>query len=86
MVRASDLRLRDVVNVPDGTRLGLITDFDLDLENGKILAVIVPGPARFLGFLGRETEYVIPWERIRKIGQDVILVDLPGYTDPAHTR
>ena len=83
MVRASDLRLRDVVNVLDGSRLGLITDFEVDLETGTITALIVPGPGRFLGFLGRETEYVIPWERIRKIGTDVILVDIPGYTDPA---
>ena len=83
MVRASDLRLRDVVNVLDGSRLGLITDFEVDLETGTITALIVPGPGRFLGFLGRETEYVIPWERIRNIGTDVILVYIPGYTDPA---
>lgn len=82
MVRASDLRLRDVVNVPDGSRLGLISDFELDLETGKIVSVIVPGPGRFLGFLGRETEYVIPWEHIHKIGTDVILVDLPGRAGP----
>lgn len=84
MVRASDLRLRDVVNVIDGARLGLISDFELDLETGQVTAFIVPGPGRFLGFLGRETEYVIPWERIRKIGTDVILVDIPGYTDLTH--
>ncbi|MEW6031629.1 MAG: YlmC/YmxH family sporulation protein [Bacillota bacterium] len=83
MVRASDLRLRDVVNVLDGSRLGFIVDFELDLETGTVTALVVPGPGRFLGFLGRETEYVIPWERIRKIGTDVILVDIPGYTDPA---
>jgi YlmC/YmxH family sporulation protein len=83
LVRASDLRLRDVVNVLDGSRLGFIVDFELDLETGTVTALVVPGPGRFLGFLGRETEYVIPWERIRKIGTDVILVDIPGYTDPA---
>jgi len=83
MVRASDLRLRDVVNVIDGTRLGLISDFELDLEKGTVKAIIVPGPGRFLGFLGRETEYTIPWERIKKIGTDVILVDVPAYTDPS---
>ncbi len=86
MVRASDLRLRDVVNIPDGSRIGLISDFELDLETGKVLSFIVPGPGRFLGFLGRETEYVIPWERVRKVGADVILVDIPGYTEPSHNR
>ncbi|HCJ09678.1 MAG TPA: YlmC/YmxH family sporulation protein [Clostridiales bacterium] len=86
MVRASDLRMRDVVNVLDGTRLGLISDFEMDLETGKVTAFIVPGPGRFLGFIGREVEYVIPWERIKKIGTDVILVDIPGYTDPRPSR
>ncbi len=83
MVRASDLRLRDVVNIPDGSRLGLISDFELDLETGKVVSFVVPGPGRFLGLFGRETEYVIPWERVRKIGADVILVELPGYTEPS---
>jgi len=82
VVRASDLRLRDVVNMLDGSRLGLISDFEMDLEMGTVTALIVPGPGRFLGFLGKETEYFIPWERIRKIGTDVILVDMPGFTDP----
>jgi len=86
LVRASDLRMRDVVNVLDGTRLGLISDFEMDLETGKVTAFIVPGPGRFLGFIGREVEYVIPWERIKKIGTDVILVDIPGYTDPRPSR
>lgn len=72
-----------MVNVLDGTRLGLITDFQIDLATGTITALIVPGPGRFWGVFGRETEYVIPWERIRKIGTDVILVDIPGSTDPA---
>lgn len=78
MTRASDLRLRDVVNLSDGARLGLISDFELDLETGRILSFIVPGPGRFLGIFGRESEYVVPWDRVRKIGADVILVDLPG--------
>jgi len=81
LVRASDLRLRDVVNVTDGTRLGLISDFEMDLETGQVTAFIVPGPGRFLGLIGRETEYVIPWDRVSKIGADVILVDVPAYTD-----
>lgn len=83
MTRASDLRLRDVVNIPDGSRLGLISDFEVDLETGKVLALVVPGPRRFWGLFGRETEYVIPWDRVRKIGADVILVELPSYTEPS---
>jgi len=81
-VRVSDLRLRDVVNILDGRRLGVVSDVEVDLGSGRIVAIVVPGPGRFLGIFGREADYVIPWERIRKIGSDVILVELPAYADP----
>jgi len=81
VVRTSDLRTREVVNVIDGKRLGTITDLEIDLSAGRVLAIVVPGEGRLFGLFGREEDYVIPWERIRKIGADVILVEVPGFTD-----
>ena len=86
VVRASDLRLRDVVNILDGARLGVISDFDMDLESGRVRTLIIPGPKPIFGLFGRETEYVVPWEAIRKVGADVILVELTGYTDQESVR
>ncbi len=82
MLRVSDLRLRDVVNIVDGRRLGIIKDIDLDLEEGKVKSIILPNTGRFMGFLSKNDDMVIPWERIRKLGVDVILVELPNYTEP----
>lgn len=81
MVKISDLRNRDVVNVVDGKKLGMICDLDLDLENGRICAIIVPGASRFFSFFSGSQDYVIPWEHIVKIGVDTILVELavPSY-------
>ncbi|HHY75196.1 MAG TPA: YlmC/YmxH family sporulation protein [Firmicutes bacterium] len=76
MIRASDLATRDVVNTVDGRRLGNIVDLELDLATGRILAVIVPGQPKMLGVFGRSDDYVVPWENIKKIGEDVILVEL----------
>lgn len=77
MVKISDLRMREVINIGDGRRLGPIKDIDINLEEGKINAIILPGQgARLMGFFGREDEIVVPWERIVRIGVDVILVDL----------
>ena len=86
VVRASDLRLRDVVNILDGAKLGVISDFDMDLESGRVRTLIIPGPKPIFGLFGRETEYVVPWEAIRKVGADVILVELPGDTDQESAR
>lgn len=78
VVKISDLRMREVINITDGRRLGPIKDIDIDLEEGRINAVILPGHGggRLMGILGREEELVVPWHKIRKIGIDVILVDL----------
>ncbi len=85
MVKISDLRTREVVNVVDGRRLGLIKDIDIDLEEGRITSIILPGVSgKFLGFLGREEEIIVPWEKIIKIGADVILVEISSFTDPKH--
>lgn len=75
-MRASDLSARDVINTLDGRRLGNVVDLELDLSTGKIVAVIVPGQAKMLGVFGRTDDYVVPWENVKKIGEDVILVEL----------
>lgn len=86
MVKISDLRTREVINVSDGRRLGPIKDIDIDLEEGRITAIILPGAGmtKFLGFFAKEEEIIVPWERIKKIGMDVILVDVINFTDPRH--
>ncbi|WP_110112911.1 YlmC/YmxH family sporulation protein [Bacillus sp. CGMCC 1.16541] len=73
MIRISDFQTKDVVNVADGKKLGNIGDIDIDLNTGKIEAVII-NSSRMLGFFGKEDDVVIPWTNIVKIGADVILV------------
>lgn len=82
VMKSSDLRIRDVVNITDGRRLGVMSDIEVDLETGRVTAIIVPGASRMFGLLGRDSDYVIPWENIRKIGPDVILVEMPDHSQP----
>jgi len=74
----SDLRYKEVINVNTGQRLGYVCDLEIELEEGRICSIIVPGPSRLGGVLGREDDYVLPWGCIRRIGEDIILVDLPS--------
>lgn len=76
MLRASDFRQKEVINIVDGCRLGYVYDVEINMEKGVIEAIIVPGPGRFLGIFGRDNDYVIPWEKIKKVGDDIILVEL----------
>ena len=75
ILRASELRVKEVVSVNDGKRLGYIFDMEIDMDTGKIVSFVIPGGGRILGFLGRGGELVLDWENIRKVGRDVVLVD-----------
>ena len=74
--RVTDLRCKEVINVTDGLRLGFVSDVEILLPEGKVLALVVPGPCRFFGLFGRKDDFVIPCNCIRRIGSDIILVEL----------
>lgn len=74
--RTVDLKQKEVVNMSDGRRLGFVSDVEIDLDNGRIDALVIPGGGRFFGLMGKDNEFIIPWEKIKKIGEDIILVDL----------
>ena len=84
MVKTSDLKVKEVININDGKRLGVITDIEIDIESGRLTAIVVPGPGKFLGFFGRNEDVVIPWDKINKIGADVILVETTSFTELRH--
>ena len=72
----TDLHCKEVICVNDGRRLGFISDARVELPEGNIVAIIVPGPCRFFGLWGRRDDYVIPWCNICKMGPDIVLVDI----------
>ena len=57
-------------------RLGCVVDVDIDVCDGKVLAIIIPVPGKICGILGSDGEYVIPFGCIKKIGPDIILVEI----------
>lgn len=75
-MRISDLKDREIINFSDGRRMGNFDDLELDVERGLIKALIISGRGGFFGFFQEEQEFVVPWEKIVKFGQDVIIADL----------
>ncbi len=77
MFRISELCRKDIVNAADGRRLGFARDVELDLEQGRIRALILPDRERSFRWFGRGDEFSVEWTQIRRIGVDVVLVELP---------
>ncbi len=76
ITRVTDLHCKEVICVDGGQRLGFVSDVEVEVPQGQICAIIVPGPCRFFNFFGRRDDYIIPWKCIKRIGPDIILVDV----------
>ena len=74
-MRVTDLSCKEVVCIADGSRLGYVSDVEVEVPRGQVQSIIVPGKCRFFGLLGHTEDYVIPWEAIRRVGDDIILVE-----------
>ncbi len=76
--RLAQLRYKEIISVEDGSRFGFVGDVELDLDSGRVRTLIVPGRLRLFGLLGREPDRHIPWEMVRRFGEDIILVEGVG--------
>ena len=75
-MRICDLKQKEIINVCTCRSLGCPIDVEFDCKTNCLTALVVPGPSRFFGLFGRESEFIIPWKCIRQIGDDIILVEI----------
>ncbi len=73
-MRLSDLQDKDIVNVEDGKKIGKIIDVVID-EQGNMKALIVQR-TKMLNMFSNTSEIEVKWNQIKKIGTDVILVNI----------
>ena len=71
-----DFKHKEVVNIVDGKRLGFVQDVTADFESGVITSIIVPGNSKLLNLFAGNNDIVIPWQDIKCIGEDIILVEI----------
>lgn len=78
-MRLSELGEKELINLNNGERLGLIADADIifNPNSGKIISIIIPERRISFKLLGIDNDGLeIPWSTIRKIGYDMIIVEL----------
>lgn len=69
----SDLQNKDIINMIDGKKIGNIIDAKFDIKSGMIDKLIVE-PTKGL-FSLKNSGLEISFQEIKKIGEDVILVE-----------
>lgn len=70
----TDLKEKEIINIVDGRKLGRVVDILFDVANGLVRGIVVPGEKKIF----RKSEDIfVPLEKVRKIGNDVVLVSLP---------
>jgi len=83
-MRLNELVGKEIVNIYDGMRMGTVGESDMmvDQESGDVISIILPNRGNAFNFWADRQKLVIPWEAVKKVGREVIVVDL----DATHMR
>jgi len=83
-VRLNELVGKEMINIYDGMKIGTVGDSDMviDQETGNIVSIILPNRGNALNFWANRQKLVVPWQAVKKVGREVIVVDL----DNTHMR
>ncbi|MBQ8590312.1 MAG: YlmC/YmxH family sporulation protein [Firmicutes bacterium] len=77
-MRLSDIGYKEIINLADGGRYGQLADSELLFEpaTGQIRALLIPQGQSRLGLFRHNSDYMqLPWNSIKKIGEDIIVLD-----------
>ncbi|MBO8167721.1 MAG: YlmC/YmxH family sporulation protein [Thermoanaerobacteraceae bacterium] len=77
-MRLSELVGKEIVNIYNGVRLGTVGESDLVIDDtsGEIESIILPNKSNFINLWAEKSQMVIPWESVKKVGSQVIIVEL----------
>lgn len=76
-MRLSEFGEKELINITDGSRYSDLYDLELifDEKKGKIRAILIPEYKSRFRFRDVDEHIQILWESIRKIGDDIIIVE-----------
>lgn len=77
-MRMGELAGKEIVNIYDGARLGVVgeSDITIDTESGYVDSIILPLKSNIITFWVDRQNLIIPWKAVKKIGAEVIIVEL----------
>jgi YlmC/YmxH family sporulation protein len=73
MYSIGNLRNMEVIEITTGAKLGFIKDLKVDCNEYKIVSLLLPNQR--MSWFSKNDYLEIAWEKVLKIGIDVILVE-----------
>jgi len=73
MFAINNLRQMEIIDINSGTKMGYIKDLKVNCEEYRIISILLPNQKST--WFNKNNSIEIPWEKVKKIGVDVILVD-----------
>ena len=74
-MRMSELQRKDIININDGRIVGRIIDAEID-EKGNLYGLIIEKSKYMKSLFSTESDITIKFDQIKKLGSDVILIDI----------
>ncbi|WP_394232481.1 YlmC/YmxH family sporulation protein [Niallia oryzisoli] len=76
-MRLSELSGKEIVDVNRAERLGVLgqTDLEINVQSGQIEALLIP-TLKWFGMKKQGGEIRVEWEQIKKIGNDMMIIDM----------
>ncbi|PLR77685.1 YlmC/YmxH family sporulation protein [Bacillus sp. V3-13] len=77
-MKLSELSGKEIVDAKRAERLGVLgqTDLEINEATGQIEALIIP-TGKWFGLRKQGGEVRVSWRHIKKIGNDMIIIDVP---------
>ncbi|MCB2288225.1 YlmC/YmxH family sporulation protein [Clostridium sp. CS001] len=69
----NNLRQMEIIDINSGTKMGYMKDLKVDCEDYRVISILMP--TQRSSWFNKNNSIEIPWEKIKKVGVDVILVD-----------
>lgn len=75
-MKLSELQKKDIINIKDGKKIGKIIDAEFDINNGQIKYFLIERTSYIKNIFSSNEELNIQYSQIKKLGEDVILIDI----------
>lgn len=75
-MKLSELQRKDIVDIKTGKKIGKIVDVEFDQTNGYMIKFIIEKEHFIKNLFLSSEELTIKFTQIKKMGEDVILIDI----------